>query len=229
MFNGKEISWKHIKGVYEHSVQHATAKATKLTKRHIYLTSWSKMQVDLAEHILSKEVEDALASIEELKEISEETRNFIKYSRKYRQIMHSRISFRLLEDPRIKTLKEIRDWFICGDNQKTGPKEWISVQCQFDLILSINGFVEMLEFILKKYPSAMVQPSRISQDMLEGFFGTIRELGGDSSTQTLKSYGHAVNKYKVTALVSSEVNSINYGKADNNGTGISTLTRSFAM
>ena len=74
MFNGKEISWKHIKGVYEHTNQHATAKATKLTKRHIWLTSWSKMRVDLAEHTLSKEVEDALASIKKLKEISEGTR-----------------------------------------------------------------------------------------------------------------------------------------------------------
>jgi hypothetical protein len=74
MLNGKEISWRHIKGVYEHTNKHATAKATKLTKRHIWLTSWSKMRVDLAEHTLSKEVEDALANIESLKKISEETR-----------------------------------------------------------------------------------------------------------------------------------------------------------
>lgn len=74
MFNKKEISWKHIKGVYEYTNQHATAKATKLTKRHIWLTSWSRMRVDLAEHTLSKEVEDALASIKKLKEISEGTR-----------------------------------------------------------------------------------------------------------------------------------------------------------
>ncbi|EXX64530.1 hypothetical protein RirG_141830 [Rhizophagus irregularis DAOM 197198w] len=32
MFNKKEISWKHIKGVYEYTNKHATAKATKLTK-----------------------------------------------------------------------------------------------------------------------------------------------------------------------------------------------------
>src|SRR6185436_8058559 len=135
--------------------------------------------------------------------------------------MHSKISFHSLDNFRINTLKEIHNWFVHGNKQKTEPNGWISSQCQFDLIISINGFIEMLEFILKKYPSAMIQPRRISQDMLEGFFGTIRELGGDSSTQTLKSYGHAVNKYKVTALVSSEVKSINYGKANNNGTGIS--------
>jgi hypothetical protein len=72
MHNGNEISCKHIKGVYEHTNQHAIAKATKLTKRHIWLTSWSKMRVDLVEHTLSKEVEDALASIKELKDISKE-------------------------------------------------------------------------------------------------------------------------------------------------------------
>ncbi|RHZ86144.1 hypothetical protein Glove_54g111 [Diversispora epigaea] len=81
IFNKKEISWKYIK-----------AKATKLTKRHIWLTSWSKMRVDLAEDTLSKEVKDALASIKELKEISEGTR--------YRQIMHSKIWFRSLTDTR---------------------------------------------------------------------------------------------------------------------------------
>ncbi|CAB4402948.1 unnamed protein product [Rhizophagus irregularis] len=67
------------------------------------------MRVDLAEHTLSKEVEDALSNIEELKNISEGTRDYIKYSRKYRQIMHSKINFQSLEDPRINTLKQIRN------------------------------------------------------------------------------------------------------------------------
>ncbi|GES73643.1 hypothetical protein GLOIN_2v1541965 [Rhizophagus clarus] len=164
------------------------------------------MRVDLAEHTLSKEVEFALESIEELKNISEGTR--VNY-----------------KDSHIKTLKKIRDWFVNGDKQKVGPMEWISSQCQFDLILSIDGFLGIIEFILKKYPGSMIQPRRISQDMLEGLFGTIRELGGDSSTQTLKSYGHSLNKYQVTALFSSEIKSINYGKANSIGTGITSLVR----
>ncbi|RHZ81276.1 hypothetical protein Glove_122g116 [Diversispora epigaea] len=171
IFNNKEISWKHIKGVYNHTSKHATAKATKFTKRHIYLISWSKICVDLAEDTLSKEVEDALAFTEELKKISEGTREFIKYSRKYQQIMHGKINFQSLEDPQ--------------------SREWISSQCQFGLIISINGFLEILEFILKKYSNSIIQPRRISQDMLEG--------------------------------LSSKSN--NYGKADNNGTGIVVLKR----
>ena len=102
--------------------------------------------------------------------------------------MHSKINFKSLEDVRINTLKEIRDWFISGDKQKTESKEWISSQCQFDLILSINGFLGMLEFIFKQYPNSMIQPGRISQDMLEGLFGTIHEIGGDSSAHTLNKY-----------------------------------------
>jgi hypothetical protein len=91
--------------------------------------------------------------------------------------MHSKINFQSLEDLRINTLKQIRDWFIRGDKQKTESKEWISSQCQYDLVLSINGFIGMLKYIFNKYPSAMIQAKRISQDMLEGLFGTIRELG----------------------------------------------------
>ena len=45
----------------------------------------------------------------------------------------------------------------------------------------------------------------ISQDMLEGLFGTIRQLGGDSSTQTLKGYGHALNKFQVTARMTAKI------------------------
>ena len=141
--------------------------------------------------------------------------------------MHSKINFYSLEDSRINTLKEIRNWFIYGDKQKAGHMEWISPQCQFDLILSINGFLGMLEFILKKYPGSIIQSRRVTQDMLEGLFGIIRELGGDSSTQTLKSYGHALNKYQVMALVSSEVKSINYGIASGTGVGINSLIRRY--
>ena len=87
----------------------------------------------------------------------------------------------------------------------------------------------MFTFFLNKYPNSIIQPRRISQDMLEGLFGTIRKLGGDSSTQTLKSYGHVLNKYQVTTLVSSEIKSINYGETDGTGTGITTLIRRYIL
>jgi hypothetical protein len=74
MIDGKEVSWRHIHGVYDYSCRNLTAKITRLTKRHIWLTSWSKMRVDLAEQTLSKDVENAMEMIDELKGISAGTR-----------------------------------------------------------------------------------------------------------------------------------------------------------
>lgn len=74
MIDGKEVSWHHIQGVYEYTAQNSTARISQLTKHHIWLTSWSKMRVDLAEHTLSKDVENVMNLIDELKEISTGTR-----------------------------------------------------------------------------------------------------------------------------------------------------------
>jgi hypothetical protein len=46
---------------------------------------------------------------------------------------------------------------------------------------------------------------------------------------TLKSYGHVLNKYQITVLVSFEIKSINYGIANNADTGINTLTRRYIL
>ncbi|CAG8690530.1 16071_t:CDS:1, partial [Dentiscutata erythropus] len=50
-----------------------TARATKLTKRHIWLMPWSKMRVDLTEHTLLLEVKRAIIEIPELMNISQGT------------------------------------------------------------------------------------------------------------------------------------------------------------
>ena len=79
-----------------------------------------------------------------------------------------------LDDSRLQTLKEIHDWFVIRDSQKTSIINWISPQCQFDLLLSIQGFLGMVKDIFTLYPNVTIEPCRVSQDMLEGLFGTIR-------------------------------------------------------
>ncbi|GBC17438.2 hypothetical protein GLOIN_2v1803661 [Rhizophagus irregularis DAOM 181602=DAOM 197198] len=223
--DGKEVSWRHIQGVYEYTAQNSTAKITRLTKRHVWLTSWSKMRVDLAEHTLFKDVENAMNLIDELKEISTGTREFINYLSLYRQIFHSKKPLEGLADSRLQTLQKIYDWFVIRDRQKNSTINWISLQCQFDLLLSIQGFLGMIKEIFTLYPDSVIEPRRVSQDILEGLFGTIRQLGGDSSTQTLKGYGHALNKFRVTARMTSELKSVNYGKSNHTGMEFDCLTR----
>ncbi|RIA93246.1 hypothetical protein C1645_819673 [Glomus cerebriforme] len=149
----------------------------------------SKMRVDLAEHTLSKDVENAM-------------KEFIHYSYLYWQIFHSKKPLEGLDDSRLHTLKNVHDWF---------------------------GFLGMVKEIFTLYPNSTVEPRRISQDMLEGLFGTIRQLGGDSSTQTLKGYGHALNKFQVTAKMTSKIKSFNYGESNHNGMEIDHLTHDLFM
>ncbi|CAG8706743.1 773_t:CDS:2, partial [Dentiscutata erythropus] len=129
-----------ITGVYDYTTKHEVTKATKLTKRHIWLTPWSKMRVDLAEYTLSFDVKKAIENISELNYIFQGTQD-----------------------------------------------------------------------------RAIIQPRRISQDMLEGLFRTIREIGGDSSIQTVQSYGYAMNKLTITMQMTLEIQSLNYGLANSSG------------
>ena len=87
----------------------------------------------------------------------------------------------------------------------------------------------MVKDIFTLYPDATIDLHRISQDMLEGLFGTIRQLGGDSSTQTLKGYGHALNKFQITAKVTAEIKSINYGTSNHIGIESNSLNRWFLI
>ncbi|CAG8766935.1 27683_t:CDS:2, partial [Dentiscutata erythropus] len=206
MYNDYKISWRHFQGVYDHTIKHTTAKATKLTKRHIWLTPWSKMRVDLVEYTLSLNDKNAMVEIPELMNISQGTQLFINYARMYRDITHSRICISSLENPCLNTLKEIKYWFIQGDKEKKNPSQWCSSQCQFDLILSINGFLGIIEYVLSEWPNAMIQPRRISQDMLEGLFGTIREMNGDSSTQTdHKEYTYYKTRIETLSTINSQI------------------------
>ncbi|POG61448.1 hypothetical protein GLOIN_2v1814039 [Rhizophagus irregularis DAOM 181602=DAOM 197198] len=129
--------------------------------------------------------------------ISSELQEFVHYSCLYRQIFHRKKPLKGLADSRLQTLKKIYDWFVIRDHQKISAINWISSQCQFDLLLSIQGFLGMTKEIFTLHPNSTIEPRRVSKDMLKGLFGTIRQLGGDSSTQKLKGYGHALNKFQM--------------------------------
>ncbi|POG80139.1 hypothetical protein GLOIN_2v1803661 [Rhizophagus irregularis DAOM 181602=DAOM 197198] len=113
---------------------------------------------------------------------------FIHYSYLYRQIFHSKKPLEGLADFRFQTLKNILDWFVFRDKQKANNINWISPQCQFDLLLSIQGFLGMAEEIFKLYPNSIIEPRR------------------------------------VTAKMTSEIKSFNYGKSNHGGMEIDCLT-----
>ena len=128
-------------------------------------------------------------------------------------------------DSRLQTLKKIYDWFVIRNSQKTSTLNLISSQCQFNLLLSIQNFLGMVKDIFTLYPDATIDPHRISQNMLEGLFGTIWQLGSNSSTQILKEYGYALDKFQITAKVTAEVKSLNYGTSSYTGMEFNYLSQ----
>ena len=62
---------------------------------------------------------------------------FIRYSYLYQQFFNSKKLLENFADSRLQTLKKIYDWFVIRDSQKTSTLNWISSQCQFDLLLFI--------------------------------------------------------------------------------------------
>ena len=54
--NGKDLLWKHIIDLYETDRKNMPRTMPKLTNEHVYLTSYSKMRVNLATQILSETV-----------------------------------------------------------------------------------------------------------------------------------------------------------------------------
>ncbi|RGB33422.1 hypothetical protein C1646_761716 [Rhizophagus diaphanus] len=110
------------------------------------------MCVNLAKQTLSKDVENAMKMIDELKEISAGIRV-------------------------INCKNEIPDWFVIRNNQKTSTINWISLQCQFDLLLSIQDFLDMVKNIFTLYSNVTIKPHKVLQDMLKGLFGIIQQLG----------------------------------------------------
>ncbi|CAG8769870.1 34538_t:CDS:2, partial [Racocetra persica] len=69
-----------------------------------------------------------------------------------RMTLFIKICISSLKDPHLNTLKKIKQWFIQGDKQKKDSSQWFSAQCQFDLVLSINRFLEIVEYVLTNWP-----------------------------------------------------------------------------
>jgi len=64
LWNGKSISWKDVVRLYEeHCEQTEFRLCPKLTKSHVYLTSFSKMRVSLAAQVMSATVANGLQMI----------------------------------------------------------------------------------------------------------------------------------------------------------------------
>jgi hypothetical protein len=108
ILNGKEMIWEHFVSVLRRDSKRAVP-VTKLSAESVYLNNFSKMRVNLAVHALNPIVAQEMLEHENTATSSTQT-YILKCSRLF-QIFNSEDPFKVIEDPRIKELEDINNWF----------------------------------------------------------------------------------------------------------------------
>ena len=179
--HGKEIIWDHFVSVFSRESKR-TLPVTKLNTDAIYLNNFSKMRVNLVVNTLSQNV--AVEMEENENEVTKSTQEFIKYCSSLFNILNSQTPFIDDNDPRLKQLININQWFYDWETEIEHalimPSEiqkcslsWQTIQ---DVHLTISSVVDLIKYtnseeFKEKYPSATyIIPKRLNQDIVESWF-----------------------------------------------------------
>ncbi|KAK3912214.1 Transposable element P transposase [Frankliniella fusca] len=213
--DGQHLSWKAIEALYE-ITKNDKFKTTKLTKAHIYLTSFSCMKVSLSSQVLSRSVAEALVEnkdVSPLKEVySEELVKLIRLLNKTFDCLNGSTDSKKKEtnkdleayvsaaDPRFEFLELtflgfLSDWekSISRRAGKFSKQERsrmiISHQTLEGFKITIASFVQVVRFLLSR-GSQHVSARKFNQDPLEQYFSTQRRARGSDDNPTLKQVLH---------------------------------------
>lgn len=209
-YNDYEISLEHLTDVVERGL-------TKLSSKHLFLNSRTKMSVKRAAETCCKEVaDDILFHSKHGFQKTLMTRKYIRKAAEYFKIMNS-IS---LEPDTIHKLVKIlvffKKWFteVSGgvkDHRGALKEHWkkfISRQTYHDLIRSIRGFIGLVSYVKMNHPLAAVVPRTTNQDDVENYFSLQRSkiAGGES---TVQQYMEGNSSLATTLLIKAEKKELN--------------------
>lgn len=213
--NNQDLSWKAIEALFK-LCQQDKFKSTKLTKAHVYLTSFSCMKVFLATQIFSYSVGEALEKYKDTsplkEEYSEELVSFIRLMNRCFDCLNGgedsvkkNVNPDLLEytsssDPRLTFLVEdflgyLEKWEHSVLNRagkytkEQRQRMIISYQSLEGMKISINAFKDIVKFALDK-GAPSVSSRRFNQDPLEQRFSDYRRARGADNNPTVKQVLH---------------------------------------
>lgn len=205
-----EINLQHLMDVAERGL-------TKLSFKHLFLTSRNKMSVKRAVETCSSEVADDIMQNSKFgfKE-TVITRIYLRQVASYFRIMNSTSL-----DPKgihhlLQVLLFFKRWFESIQhtvNSRTGTlkdhwKQFISRHTYKDLMRSIRGFVGLVSFISMNHPHVKVVPRTTNQDDVENYFSLQRGRipGGEA---TVQQYFEGNSTLATDLLVKAEKHDIN--------------------
>ena len=217
LWNGGNISWRHIVRLFEEHCKGQYRLCRKLTQQHISLTPFSIMKVNLAAQVMSNTVAKAL----ELKYGNEvaATVEFISHINKWFDLMNVRslreanrtrnldvTPFTDVNDLRLLWLEnEFLQYFTMWSNRinQTFPHltksekaaMQLSHQTLNGLFITTKSVTECVRFLLSK-GAEFVLTEHFNQDPLERHFGHYRQKGGLNENPSVWQVCHTLNQIR---------------------------------
>jgi len=213
-----DISWLHVTKLYEQHCELSEFRiCPKLTRKHINLTSFSKMRVSLAAQVLSQTVANGLRSV--YGQSVKSTIEFIEIINKWFDIVNVKhlfegrntrnlnlAPFTNVDDERLHWLESdflsyFDKWKVAVNNRSgkftSQQKERMQLSSQTILGLkitskSIAGIVKTL----LKAGASFVLTNHINQDPLEQLFGHCRHKAGSNDNPNVQQACHLINNIR---------------------------------
>lgn len=205
VIDGKVVSFKYIRQMFDEDQKSNLRLATKLTKYHFELLPFKKMNVRLATQLLSHSTAAAMRTYVHFGRIDVQaldTADFdilnsmtAKAERKWKKPL------RLREVEHFDFLRDSIDWigrwtFI---NLASGKEKKLPFHS--GLQQTVNGVLLATWDLLTKFEFSYVLTARFNQDAIENFFACIRAKGRNNDTRTCTEYEQSVKHLAVNWLL----------------------------
>ena len=215
----RDLSYSNFKISLEHLTDVAERGLTKLSSKHLFLNSRTKMSVKRAAETCCREVaDDILYNSRYGYQETLMTRHYIRKVTDYFKIMNS-ISVEADTIHRlVKVLVFFKRWFTEISNavkDRKGAlrehwKKFISKHTYYDLTRSIRGFIGLISYLKTNHPDILIVPRTTNQDDVENYFSLQRAriAGGEP---TVQQYMDGNSSLATHLLVKAEKEDLNVG------------------
>jgi hypothetical protein len=212
--DGKTVSFKHIENLYELESKNVLRFVPKLTKGHIQLTNFKKMNVKLATQVLSHSVASGLRCYIKLKQMATEveaTAYFVERMNRLFDIMNSnspKAKNKWQKPLGVNTVEQFQElldakMWIEGWKFKSRKTGLVKDNLPFKqgLMMTINALSAVCRDLIEKQGFQFVMTSRFNQDVVENWFSCIRGKGRNNDSCTSLEYESASKSIAVNWLL----------------------------
>ena len=203
-----DISFKYIKDIYNIKRRLSLQLKDKLTTKHIELSSFSKMRVNLATQVLSMSVASNIRTVvilsKLLPEDSLKTADFCEYFNNLFDIFNSKSNDHYVyKNPLnqnsksmdfLRLANEMLNEFKCAYNGND------NLPCILGWIANVKALISLSQDLVDKYAIYELNTGNINQDYVENFFSRMRSGGGNRDNPSAAEFSTEYIKVCISEL-----------------------------